>query len=88
MTLPVTFPDGRGEALSFTGENLACALSRAFAPGAPLELSVALEGDEALSLRGKTIGSKRRADGRFDVRLRLLSLRREEREALRRALPG
>ncbi|MCZ7687520.1 MAG: hypothetical protein M5U28_55795 [Sandaracinaceae bacterium] len=56
-------------------------LPRAFAPGAPLALTLELE-DGALELTGKTIGSKRREDGRFDVRARLISLRREDRARL------
>ena len=87
MTIPATAPGGEGEALAFAGEVLTCALPRAFAPGAPIELSVVAEG-EAVALRAKSIGSKRRDDGRFEVRMRLVNLRREHREALSRALPG
>ncbi len=83
--VPATVSGAQGEALSFAGEVLVCAVARAFAPGAPLELTV---GDEALGLRAKTIGSRRLPDGRFEVRMRLVSLRREQREALARALPG
>lgn len=72
---------GQGEAISFSGEVLHVVLERAFAPGAPLSLELA-HATGPLSLSGKTIGSKRREDGRFDVRLRLVSLRREEREKL------
>ncbi|MBX3274149.1 MAG: hypothetical protein KF729_28035 [Sandaracinaceae bacterium] len=87
-SVAVSVPGGGGEALAFDGEEvLACALDRAFAPGAPIELALSA-GEAALALRGKAIGSKRRLDGRFDVRVRLVSLRREDREALSRALRG
>ena len=87
MSAPASAPGGDGEALGFAGKMLVCALPRAFAPGAPIELSV-VAGEEALALRGKSIGSRRREDGRFEVRMRLVNLRREHREALTRALPG
>ena len=37
---------------------------------------------EFLDLQGKSAGSKLRSDGRYDVTLRLVSLRREQRIAL------
>jgi hypothetical protein len=51
-------------------------------PGRPLELRVQVGADAALVLQGKSAGSKRREDQRFDVRLRLHSLRREDRARL------
>lgn len=72
---------GQGEAISFAGEVMHLVLERAFAPGAPLSLELA-HPSGSMSLTGKTIGSKRREDGRFDVRLRLVSLRREDRAKL------
>lgn len=74
-----------GEALSLEGEVLALVLPRAFAPGAPIAFSAELEGDAA-SLHGKTIGSKKREDGRFDVRVRMTNLRRVDRERVVAAL--
>ena len=53
-------------------------------PGRPLELTLQLS-DAMLTLSGKTIASKRRDDGRYDVRLRLSSVRREQRAALEAA---
>ncbi len=76
---------GEGEASAFEGHVLRAILPRAFAPGAPVVFSVSLAG-EARSLRGKSIGSKRREDGAFEVRMRMISLRREERAALEAAL--
>jgi len=90
VSVPVTLEGGeggRGEA--FDGEVLACVFERALPPGAPVGIRLDLgERERELSLRGKSLGSRRRPDGTFGVRLRLLSLRRAEREALRSALPG
>ncbi len=72
---------GEGEAIAWSREVLHLVLPRAFAPGAPLALTLELDGG-ALELTGKTIGSKRREDGRFDVRARLISLRRGDRARL------
>jgi hypothetical protein len=100
MSVRVALPDGAlGEAVRFEAEVLHLILPRAFAPGAPLPLRAVLgdrgagdpgAGDsgvgEPLELAGKTLGSKRREDGRFDVRARLVSLRRTDRERLASAL--
>ena len=72
---------GEGEALGFAGEVLEIVIERAYAPGAPVEMTIDRP-DGPLAVRGKTIGSKRGADGRFLVRLRLVSLRREDRARL------
>lgn len=71
--------DGTFEGLS--GEVVETVLSRAFAPGAPVPMTILLPGDP-IRLRAKTIGSKRRDDGRFAVRLRVIDLRREDRAKL------
>jgi hypothetical protein len=57
---------------------------RAHPPGRPLAFIVSLA-DSNLSLTGKSAGSKRRVDDRFDVRVRLSSLRREQRAKLESA---
>ena len=88
MSVPLRLEGGdAGEALRVEGEVLAIVSPRAFAPGAPVRMEIDA-GDEPVSVEGKTIGSKRRDDGRFDVRLRLINLRRAHRDALRAALPG
>lgn len=75
-----------GQALSLAGEVLSLHLDRPFAPGAPIDLSLyAGEGAPAL-LRVKTIDSKRRADGSFDVRTRAVSIPREIRSRLEASL--
>ena len=58
-----------------------------FAPGAPIAFEAVLE-DGPVALEGKSHGSKRRGDGRFDVRLRMINLRREDRERLAALLQG
>ena len=58
-------------------------------PGRPLELTLQLP-DAMIPLTGKIIDSKRRPDLLYDVRLRLSSVRREQRAALEAAFakPG
>lgn len=61
--------------------NLLTLLSpRAFAPGAPIRFSTL--GEAERSFEGRTIGSKRVEDGRFEVRMRFVNLRRADRELL------
>lgn len=86
MSLPVTLGGASAEALEFEGEDLSCSSERPFAPGQPVAVELTLADGSPLSLSGKCRGSKRRDDGRFDVRLRLVSLRRAEREALATAM--
>ncbi len=82
MTLAARLGDGSdAEVSALDGERVALVSARAFAPGAPIAIEVATP-DGTLALAGKCLGSKRRADGRFDVRARLVSLRREERDRL------
>lgn len=69
---------GGGHATAFAGEVLTLAISEPQATGRPVEVTLALA-DGELCLRGKSRGSRRREDGRFDVSLRLVALRREER---------
>jgi hypothetical protein len=79
--------EGEGEALVLDGAMLALVSSRAFAPGTPLAFTI-VSGDQRLELSGKTRSCKRRADGRFDLGVRLVDLRRTDREALQRLLDG
>lgn len=80
--LPVVVRDhGEAQAVAFAGEVLELVCDRAHPPGRPLALTITLP-DAPLELNGKTIGSKRRPDGHFDVRLRMSSVRREQRAAL------
>jgi hypothetical protein len=72
---------GEGEAVSLAGEVLHVVIDRPYAPGAPVRLRLARD-DGEMTLEARTIGSKRRDDARFDVRLRLVSLTREQRAKL------
>jgi len=47
------------------------------APGTPIALEIG-----ELTLAAKSRGTRKRDDGRFDLRVRLVGLRREEREQL------
>ncbi len=80
--------DGGGDGWAHGLEGLVVALvvPRPFAPGAPLALTAWPEDDAPLWLEGRTVGAKKRADGRFDVRVRLVNLRRDARERLALAL--
>jgi hypothetical protein len=81
-TFEIVLWDGqRGRTGHYVGGVLTLVCPCAFAPGQPMALHVSTAG-EPLALVGKAAGSKRRADGSFDVRLRLHSLRREAREWL------
>ena len=72
--------------VSFVSANgiLAAVSDRPHAPGAPIRTTVVLP-DGPLSIDARSIGSKRRDDGTFDVRMRLINLRREDRLRLERA---
>lgn len=65
------------------GERLTFACARAFAPGEPLVLHV-----EERRFDAKAMGSKRREDGAFDVRVRLVNLTRDDRGWLAQNKPG
>lgn len=54
---------------------------RAYPPGQPLELHICLDGAE-VPLSGRCIGSRRTAEGRYEVRMRLTNLLRTVREGL------
>jgi hypothetical protein len=79
---------GEVAVVSFAGERLHLDCARAFAPGSPIVVDLVIPTRESslLTLEGRTLASKRRADGRFEVRLRLINLRREAREALAAAV--
>ena len=62
------------------GTCLTVRLPQAFAPGAPVRVLLALS--TPLPIEGKSLGSRRDADGWFTVRLRPVTLPRSTRAAL------
>lgn len=75
---------------SFAKDVLSFEGPRALAPGAPLVLIVPREDGSPLTLEGRSLGSRKpQGAERFEIRARLVSLRRPEREWLERTLgPG
>jgi hypothetical protein len=55
---------------------------KAFPPGQPLEFTLS---EPSLRLQARSIGSKRSASGEFELRVRLINLRKDAREALEAA---
>ena len=81
MSAPGRLRDGEPiELVGYDGKLLRLVCARAMAPGQPLEVRAELT--SPVEIRGKAVGSKKRDDGRFDVRARLVNLRREVREQL------
>jgi hypothetical protein len=76
MSVSIEVEDARGEAVAFDGQFLSIRLPKAFAPGQPLVVKFADTG-APIRLEGRSVGSKRLDDGQFEVRLRLVSARRE-----------
>ena len=68
-------------ALGFDGTLLTLRSPRAFAPGSPIRFTTTTEAGER-SFEGRTIGSTRAGDERFEVRMRFVNLRREDRALL------
>ncbi|MBT8467224.1 MAG: hypothetical protein HKN10_17920 [Myxococcales bacterium] len=67
--------------LAFDGNLLKLTSPVAFAPGSPIRFNAIVEAKER-SFEGRVLGSKRVDDQAFEVRLRLVNLRREDRELL------
>ncbi|MAQ14193.1 MAG: hypothetical protein CMN30_21465 [Sandaracinus sp.] len=65
------------EPIEFSKDLLHVVAERPCAPGTPVKLEVG-----ELSLNAKSHGTKKRADGRFDLRVRLIGLQRGQRRAL------
>ena len=86
MTIAATFS---GETLTVTdydGRHFSLLSARAYAPGYPIRLSVAFATPATIDL--KSIGSKKRADGTFDIRARPLTLRKDVRDKLLAHFPA
>ena len=69
------------EARDFDGAVLTLSSPRAFAPGAPIRFSATTD-SETRNFEGRTIGTKRIDQTHFEVRLRLVNLRRPDRDLL------
>jgi hypothetical protein len=76
-----------GSLLAREGMLLTLVSPKPYPPGQPLRLSLILP-DGSLPREGRSLGSKKRQDGSYELRLRLINLRREGREALERAVPA
>jgi hypothetical protein len=81
MSVSIEVEDMRGEAVGFDGQFLAIRLPKAFAPGQPLVVKFADTG-APIRLEGRSVGSKRVDDDRFEIRMRLVSPRREHQAIL------
>jgi hypothetical protein len=75
------------EACAIDGNLLTLSSPRAFPPGSPICFAAFFAGSER-GFEGRTIASKRLDDRRFEVRMRLVNLRRHDRELLLREMEG
>jgi hypothetical protein len=71
-----------GAITSIAGSVVTLSSPKAFPPGQPLEFTLC---DSSLRLEARSIGSKRSANGEFELRVRLINLRKATREALEAA---
>ena len=71
--------------IAFDGNLLKLTSPAAFAPGSPIRFT-ATGGDGDRNFEGRVLGSKRLQGEQFEVRLRLVNLRRDDRELLLRTL--
>jgi hypothetical protein len=78
--LPARLAEHALELVAFDGKHFRLVSPKAFAPGQPLPLT--LDEPAALQLDLKSLGSVLRADGRYDVRARAATLRKEARALL------
>lgn len=84
--IPLRFTDGEeGHVVALDGEILEIRASGSHPPGQPVEVVLDLSGG-ALSLKAKSRGSRRIDDETFEVRLRLVELRKRERARIDAAL--
>jgi hypothetical protein len=82
LGFPVRLEDGTAaRAVGLAGEVLHLVTERAYPPGRPLAFSLQVA-EATMALQGKAAGSKLREDGRFDVKVKLHTLRREHRATL------
>ena len=80
MSLACTLPDGHKlTLLTFDGKLLAFTAEHAVAPGAPLRVCV---DETGATLELKSIGSRRLAEGLFELRARITTMPKEVRDSL------
>ena len=80
MSLSCTLPNGDTLTLqTFDGKQLTFVTARAAAPGTPLRVRVNQTG---ATLELKSIGSRKLADGSFELRTRITTMPSEVRDAL------
>jgi len=83
MTVEIELEGGeKAEARTFEGELLTFVSPRAFARGAPIRFAATI-GEHRRAFEGRSIASRRVGGDRFEVRMRFVNLRREDRQALR-----
>jgi hypothetical protein len=81
--LPVKISGEHSGAITgIEGQVVSLSSPKAFPPGQPLVFTLT---ESALHLEARTIGSKRLATGDFELRVRLINLRKDTREALEQA---
>ena len=89
MAIPLRIGETEGAALQCDAALLLFSAPKAFPPGQPVAFVLWPDTPEALPLAGRSLGSKRRQDGAFDVRVRLVNLSRAARDRLLTAFsPG
>lgn len=69
------------DARAFDGSQFTFWSPRAFAPGSPVRFVARFEGGER-PLEGRALGSKRVDEQQFEVRVRFVNLRRDDRQRL------
>lgn len=79
-SIPVRCGEYPLELHHFDGKHFRLVSEIAFAPGQPLTVELAISQPRVLEL--KSLGSVKRADGRFDVRARAATLTRDVRAEL------
>jgi hypothetical protein len=87
MIGPCRIESAEGHAISFLGELLVVVVSKPFAPGTPLRGAITV-GESEIGIEGRATGSKRTPEGTFEVRARVINLRKTDRERLEAASRG
>lgn len=85
LHLPRSSTPLEGTLLRLDGEFVEGVFPRAFAPGAPFTVRLTLS-DTPVGFTAKAVGSKRREEGDFRVRMRMLDVRKSVRAGLAAAL--